>query len=189
MRRILFSEIQKERCNAAALEMFNAYIGALQAYQGTAFDGINNELRYDVPDRYKKLIDNMENFTDETKDPLYRGLDHNFLLYLKNEFKISDVNNIEELQKKLVGKSLKDKGFASTTKNLHTAAYFSRDTGKGRTTVIQIDGIKKGSDIQKRLKNRATKNEGEFLLKRNSSLKIKRVSFSKTGKVIIYTDA
>ena len=188
MRTILFSEIKRELCNAAALGMYNAYVGALQVYQGTAFDGINNELRYDEPDRYKKIIDNMENFTDETSEPLYRGLDHNFLLHLKNEFKISDINNIDELQKKLVGKSLKDKGFASTTKNLHTAAYFSRDTGKGRTVVIQIDGNKKGSDIQKRLKKRSTKNEGEFILKRNSSLKIKKVSISKTGKVIIYTD-
>lgn len=189
MRTILYSEIQKERCNAAALGMYSAYVGALQVYQGTAFDGINNELRYDIPDRYKKIIDNMENFTDETKETLYRGLDHNFLLTLKNEFKINDINNIDELQKKLVGKSIKDKGFSSTTRNLHTAAYFSRDTGKGKTAVMQIDGTKKGSDIQKRLKQKSTKNEGEFLLKRNSSLKIKRVTLSKTGKVIIYTEA
>lgn len=189
MRKILSSEIRKERCNAAALGMYSAYVGALQIYQGTAFDGINNELRYDVPDRFKDIIKNMDNFTDETKEPLYRGLDHNFILTLKNEFKINDINNIDELQKKLVGKSLKDKGYASATKNLHTAAYFSRDTGKGRTTVIQIDGTKKGSDIQKRLKKRSSKNEGEFLLKRNSSLKIKRVSLSKSGKLIIYTEA
>ncbi|MGX9985853.1 ADP-ribosyltransferase [Soonwooa purpurea] len=187
MRTTLHSEIRNERCNQAALGLYNASVAAIQTYQGNAFDGINNELRYDEPDIYKNLIKDIDRIKDVTNDTLYRGLDHNFTMTLKQLFKIKDINDLSELKLKLEGKVLKDKGFSSTSKDLNTAAYFARDTGKGKTTVMQISGVKEGVDVQRRLGKRSKKNEKEFLIKRDSSYLIEKVSISKTGKLILYT--
>lgn len=126
--------------------------------------------------------------TDNTNDKLYRGLDSNFTKYLVNRHNIKDVNDLNEVKSKLVGKTIHDKSFMSTTRELSVAADFARDKGGGKTTVLQIDGKKKGIEVTKHVNNLRAKKEKEFLIERGATLKIKDVSLSKTGKLILYTE-
>jgi hypothetical protein len=162
---------------------------AVAAYQSTLFDAINNELRYDRPDKYKDVIDKLDKASvDKTNDKLYRGMDSNFVKEIGQKYKITDISDVNELKTKLVGQKIHDKSFMSTSRDLSVAADFARDKGNGKTAVLQIDGDKKGIEVANHVKNlRATK-EKEFLIKRNSTLVIKDVSISKSGKLILYTE-
>lgn len=162
---------------------------AVATYQSTLFDSINNELRYDIPDRHKDIIKKLDMAAiDTTSDKLYRGLDSNFTKEIVNKYNIKDTNDIQELKTKLVGKTFRDKSFMSTTRDLSIAADFARDKGGGKTTVLQIEGKKKGIEVTKYVKNMRARKEQEFLIDRGTSLKIKDVSLSKTGKLILYTE-
>lgn len=162
---------------------------AVAMYQSTLFDAINNELRYDKPDWYKDVIQKLDKAsTDKTSDTLYRGLDSNFTNEILRRHGIKDKNNLEEVKSKLVGKTIHDKSFMSTSRDLSVAADFARDKGSGRTTVLQIDGPKVGIEVTNHVNNYRARKEKEFLIKRNSSLTITNVSFSKTGKLILYTE-
>lgn len=172
---------------AAASDMDLSH--AVAVYQSTLFDAINNELRYDKPDKYKDIIKKLDAAaTDTTSDKLYRGLDSNFTKEIINKHNIKDINNIDELKNKLIGKTIHDKSFMSTTRDLSAAADFARDKGNGKTTVLQIDGNKKGIEVTNHVNNFRARKEKEFLIKRSSTLKIKDVSLSKTGKLILYTE-
>lgn len=163
-------------------------INAVSAFHGTEFDAINNELRYDKPDIYADVIAELDKISkDVTDDTLYRGFDANYVKMLANKYGIKDLNNILDLQK-LVGKTITDKGFTSTSRLLQVAADFARDKGAGKTMVMQLSGKKRGIDVLKYLTNLRAKKEKEFILKRGSSIFIKRVSLSKTKKIIIYAD-
>lgn len=162
---------------------------AVSTYQSTSFDAINNELRFDKPDKYKDVVKKLDKAsTDRTSDNLYRGLDSDFTKTLANKYGIKDVNNISELNAKLVGKKIQDKAFMSTSRDLKTAADFARDKGTGKTSVMQISGKKKGIEVTKHVKNYRAKKEKEFLIKRGTTVKIVKVSLSKTGKIILYTE-
>lgn len=162
---------------------------AIANYQSTNFDAINNELRYDKPDKYKDVIEKIDKAsTDKTSDNLYRGLDSDFTKTLANKHGIKDVNDINELKSKLIGKTITDKGYMSTTRDLKTAGDFARDKGTGKTTVMQISGKKKGVEVTKHVTNYRAKQEKEFIIKRGSKVKITNVSISKSGKLILYTE-
>ena len=161
---------------------------AILEYQGTHFDAINNELRYGRTGKYDKIIKALDKAAkDETKDNLYRGLTANYAAELANKYHIKDLNNLDELKEKLVGKVLHDKAFMSTTRDLQSAVYFTRDTGQGKTTVLQIEGNKTGIEVGKHLSGITTRTEREFIMKRNESLIIDKVGLSKTGRLILYT--
>lgn len=163
-------------------------INAVSAFHGTQFDAINNELRYDKPDVYADIIAELDKISnDVTNDTLYRGFDANYVKTLAAKYGIKDLDNILDLQK-LVGKTITDKGFTSTSKLLQVAADFARDKGMGKTMVMQLSGKKKGIEVLKYLTNLRAKKEKEFILKRGSSVVIKKVSLSKTKKIIIYAD-
>lgn len=163
------------------------FSNAVAEYQGTSFDAINNELRYDKPDKYKNTISELDKAsTDVTDNVLYRGLDGDFTKTLVNKYKIIDSKNLSELQSKLVGRELVDKSFMSTSSDLSIAADFARDKGKGQGTILQISGKKQGINVSKYLKNRKTIKEKEFVIKRGSKMKIENVGLSKTGKLILY---
>lgn len=162
---------------------------AVLNYQSTNFDAINNELRYDKPDKFKDVIKNLDKASkDIDNGKVFRGLTSDYTKELVNKYKINDVNDVAELKSKLIGKVLNDKGFMSTTRDLRIAADFARDKGTGKTTVIQIEGNKTGIDVEKYISNNKAKKEKEFLIKRNTKIKIKDVSISKTGKLILYTE-
>ncbi len=162
---------------------------AVAVYQSVLFDSINNELRYDKPDKFRDTIKVLDRAaTDKTNDKLYRGLDSNFTKDIIQKHGIKDVNDIHELKAKLVGKTIHDKSFMSTTRDLSVAADFARDKGGGKTTVLQIEGAKKGIEVTKHVNNLRARKEKEFLIDRGATLKIKDVSLSKTGKLIIYTE-
>lgn len=161
---------------------------AVAIYQSTLFDAINNELRYDKPDKFKDTISLLDKGAiDTTNDVLYRGLDANYTKEIANKYNVKDISNIKELKSKLIGKSLTDKAFMSTTRELKVAGDFARDKGNGKTTVIQIEGKKIGIEVLKHVDTFRAKQEKEFLIKRNTTLLIKNVSLSKTGKLILYT--
>ncbi len=161
---------------------------AVANYQSTNFDAINNELRYDKPDKYKDVIKKMDTVsTDKTTDKLYRGLSSDFTKELAQKHGVKDLNNLSDLKSKLIGKIIEDKGYMSTTRDLKTAGDFARDKGTGKTTVMQIAGKKKGIEVTKHVHNYRAKKEKEFIIKRGSKLKITDVSISKTGKLILYT--
>lgn len=163
-------------------------INAVSAFHGTEFDAINNELRYDRPDVYADVIAELDKISnDTTDDVLFRGFDADFTKQLANKYGVTDLTDIVQLQK-LVGKSITDKGFTSTSRMLSIAADFARDKGKGVTMVMQLSGKKKGIDVLKYLTNIRAKKEREFILKRGTSVTIKRVSLSRTKKIIIYAD-
>jgi len=162
---------------------------AVATYQSTQFDAINNELRFDRPDRFKSIISNIDKAaTDNTKDKLYRGVGADFTRDIANKYGVKDTSNLSELKSKLIGKTITDKGYQSTTRDLKTAGDFARDMGKGQTTVIQILGNKKGVEVSKHVNNFRARKEREFILKRNTRLKITNVGISKTGKLILYTE-
>lgn len=172
--------------NAASDEKLS---DAVAVYQSTQFDAVNNELRYDRPDKYADIIKKLDKAaTDETSDKLYRGLDSNFTKEIVNKHGIKDLNDLDELKSKLIGKTIHDKSFMSTTRELSIAGDFARDKGGDKTTVLQIDGKKTGIEVTKHVDNYRAKKEKEFLIRRGTSLKIKDVSLSKTGKLILYTD-
>lgn len=161
---------------------------AVATYQSTLFDAINNELRYDKPDKYKEIIKNLDKAsTDVTNDVLYRGFNSDFTKEILNKHGIKDLSNLAILKSKLIGQSLTDKGFMSTTRHLNVAGDFARDVGKGATTVMQIDGKKTGIEVTKYINNYRARQEHEFIIKRNTKVKITDVSVSKTGKLILYT--
>jgi len=161
---------------------------AVANYQSTNFDAINNELRYDKPDKYKDIISGMDKASiDVTSDKVYRGLGSDFTKEIANKYGVKDVNDINELKSKLIGKTIKDKGYMSTTRDLKTAGDFARDKGTGKTTVMQISGKKKGIEVDKHVKNYRARQEKEFIIKRGTKVKITDVSISKTGKLILYT--
>lgn len=165
------------------------FTDSLYSYQGTSFDAINNELRYDKPDKFKELVANLDTgMTDETTEVLYRGLDSNFTKELKNKYHINNIDDVEELNSKLVGKTLIDKSYMSTSKDLNIAADFARDKGSGKTTVLHISGKKKGVDVVGHINNAKAIREKEFVLKRGTRLKILKVSLSKNGVLILYTE-
>lgn len=162
---------------------------AVANYQSTNFEAINNELRYDKPDRFKDVISKMdEASTDVTSDTLYRGFGSDYTKSLAQKYGVKDVNNLSEVKSKLIGKTITDKGFISTTRNLSVAGDFARNKGTGKTTVMQISGRKKGIQVTKHLNNYRAKKENEFIIKRGSKMKIKNVALSKTGKLILYTE-
>ncbi len=162
---------------------------AVATYQSTLFDAINNELRYDKPDKYKEIIKLLDKASvDNTTDDLFRGLDSNFTKQLSQKYGIKDFSNLSELKEKLVGKVLKDKAFMSATRSLKVAGDFARNMGTGRTTVMQIGGSKRGIEVSKHVSNLRARIEREFLIKRGSSVTIKDVGLSKTGKLILYTN-
>lgn len=162
---------------------------AVSIYHSTLFDAINNELRYDKPDKYKEVISELDKIsTDETSDTLYRGLKADFTKTIASKYKIADINNLEEIKTKLIGKRIHEKAFVSTTRDLGTAADFARDLGNGKTTVMQITGKKKGIEVSKYLNNYRASKEKEFIIKRDSDFDITNVSLSKTGKLILYVD-
>jgi hypothetical protein len=165
-------------------------IKALMDYQSTNFENINTELRYEKPStENKKIISEIDNVaTKKTTEPLYKGMDSDFVKALKSKYKIKDISDIEELKRKLINKDIKDKSFMSTSKDLNIAADFARDKGTGITAIIQINGEKTGVDLNDYLNNAKTNKEKEFLLKRNSSLKITDVKISKTGKLILFAE-
>lgn len=161
---------------------------AVAVYQSTSFDAINNELRYDKPDVYATTIAELDALsTDVTTDELYRGLDSSYTKYLADKFGIKDTGDIKELEKKLTGVIIHDKGFLSTTRVLSVAADFARDKGTGRTTIMQISGTKKGIEVLKHINNYRARKEKEFIIKRGTSLFVKKVSLSKSGVLILYT--
>lgn len=214
MKLILYNNIKKERPNAAGFGAFNLAIsqgksvseaaklaseaakslevgakGALEVYQSTLFESINNELRFDKPDKHKQIIGKIDSSMTEIIDEnLYRGLDADFTKIIYDKYKIKPTDSISDINRKLVGKIIKDKGYSSTTRSVKVAGEFASDKGKGRTTVMQIEGKKKGVSIDKYVNNYRSRKEREVLLKRNSKFLIKRVSFSRTGKLIIYTE-
>lgn len=162
---------------------------AVANYQSTNFDGINNELRYDKPDKYKDVISGMDKAsTDVTSDKVYRGLGSDFTKEIANKHGVKDVSDINELKSKLIGKTITDKGYMSTTRDLKTAGDFARDKGTGKTTVMQISGKKKGIEVDKHVKNYRSRQENEFIIKRGTKVKITDVSISKTGKLVLYTE-
>ncbi len=163
-------------------------INAVSAFHGTDYEAINNELRFDKPDIYADVIAELDKISNDlTDDTLFRGFDADFTKQLANKYGVTDLRDIVQLQK-LVGKTVTDKGFMSTSKLLDIAADFARDKGKGVTMVMQLSGKKRGIDVAKYLTNLRAKREREFILKRGSSFTIKRVSLSKTKKIIIYAD-
>lgn len=162
---------------------------AVATYQSTSFDAINNELRFDKPDKFKKIISGLDKASvDKTSDTLYRGLNSDYTKELANKYGIKNTNDLAELNAKLTGKYITDKAYTSTSRDLKTAADFARDKGTGKTIVMQIAGKKKGIEVTKHVKNYRAKKEKEFLLKRGSKIKITRVGLSKTGKIILYTE-
>ena len=162
---------------------------AVASYQSTNFDAINNELRFDKPDKYKQVIAAMDKAsTDKTNNILYRGLGSDFTKELANKYGVKDLNNLEELKSKLIGKTIKDKGFISTTRDLKTAGDFARDKGTGKTTLMQISGKKQGIEVEKYVKNYRARQEKEFIIKRGTKVKITDVSISRSGKIILYTE-
>lgn len=165
------------------------FTNSLYTYQGTSFDSINNELRYDQPDKFKQLIENLDaGSTDETSNVLYRGLDSNFTKELKIKYKINNLGDVDELKSKLIGKYLVDKSYMSTSTDLNVAADFARNKGTGKTTILQISGRKKGINVLNHISNAKAIREKEFILKRGTRLKIVNVSLSKSGVLILYTN-
>lgn len=161
---------------------------AIANYQSVNFEAINNELRYDKPDKFKEIIKKMdEASTDVTLDTLYRGFGSDYTKTLAQKYGVKDVDNLSELKSKLIGKTITDKAFISTTRNLSVAGDFARSKGTGKTTVMQISGKKKGIQVVKHLSNYRAKKENEFIIKRGTKMKIINVSLSKTGKLILYT--
>lgn len=162
---------------------------AVANYQSTNFDGINNELRYDKPDKYKDVIKKIDSAsTDKTSGNLYRGLSSDYTKNLAQKYGIKNTDDVNELKQKLIGKTLKDKGYMSTTRDLKTAGDFARDKGTGQTTVMQISGEKEGVEVSKHVDNHRSRQEQEFIIKRGTEVTIKDVSISNTGKVILYAE-
>lgn len=161
---------------------------AVSIYQSSSFQAINNELRYDKPDRYKDVIRKIDKASvDKTNDVLYRGFDADFTKFIRNKFNITDTTDIDELRDKLLGKVITDKGFSSSSRKLSAAAQFAEDRGRGQTVVMQIEGSKTGIEVSKHVNNFRARQEREFIIKRNSKFKIERVSISSSGKLILYT--
>lgn len=161
---------------------------AVAVFQSTQFESINNELRYDKPDKYKDIIDELDKYsTDKTDDLLYRGLDSNYVKKIAADYGIKDTGSISELKSKLTNKIIHDNGFMSSSRLLSVAADFARDKGTGRTLVMQIEGRKTGIEVLRHVNNIRSRAEKEFVIKRRSSVFIRDVSLSKTGKIILYT--
>ncbi len=158
-------------------------------YQSVNFDAINNELRYDKPDEYKKVIQNMDKASvDKTNDALYRGLSADFTKTIASKYGVKNTNDIAELKSKLIGKTINEKAYTSTSRDLKVAADFARDMGKGQTTLMQINGKKTGIEVVNHVKNFKARQEKEFIIKRNTKFKITNVSISKSGKLVLYTE-
>jgi hypothetical protein len=164
------------------------YQKSLAIYQGNAFDAINNELRYDKPDKYKGVISDLDKITlDKTSKDLYRGLSSDFTKQIFNDFKIKDRKDIVELREKLIGKSFKDKSFVSTSFDKKVALDFAKGDKTTGGTLMKIGGEKTGANVQDYLKNRKSESEKEFLIKRNTEFIITDVSFDRKGNLKLST--
>lgn len=93
---------------------------------------------------------------------------------------------IDNIDKQLIGKTFKEKGFMSTTKDFSETSNYSSRRNKG--VVLELHAKKKkGIDVEKVLTGSSYKSEREILFGRNTEYKIKNIK-QIDGKVVLVAD-
>ncbi len=163
-----------------AQKLDNAELHAVGHYAMTGYKEINTTLRgTHAP---SPLIQRQIDFIDsaiEKSEPIpesmvvYRGIRN-----------LSFMGPEAQMPKSLVGKTITDKGFLSTTQNRDIAANFSR--GKGAQLIIELPKGTKALDVAKVEDDSATaNNEREILVHRNASLLITKVDVMPGNRIFI----
>jgi ADP-ribosyltransferase exoenzyme len=133
----------------------NAIYRAVKTYIANFYGRMNNSLRSGKIPKNTNLIDAYVATAPKYKgNVLYRGLDRDFFNSLK------------------IGEVITDPAFMSTTANLKVALYFSKKRKVGG--VLEITGVSNAAAKSPNL------SEAEYILPRNSSLKIVSI----TGKTV-----
>ena len=165
---------------------------AIKIYQGDAFTDINRYYRTGQKTQYKEYTDILEQIENKsfTFDMLYKGYDSLYTILLCNKYQISNPSDINELKEKLIGKVITDKAFNSTTRRLDLAMLYCNkytpvSAKKYKPILLYIEGRKVGIDIIEYLNNVKTLEECEFILKRNSKIKITDVTFDVHNMYIV----